>query len=121
MSLEKIKNSIVKAANDVLTLQIRTIVGPVTYDEENQLSTTIDTEKLDQTTGIITTIDLIDGDITTKMDEEFANGDYQNLRSFHLDKEEQGRDIIKNNIEILKDLYAFFKTMKDDDSSSNNT
>ena len=48
-----------------------------------------------------TKIDLIAGDITTKMDPAYIQGDLASLRDFHTAQVEKGSQIITRNIEFL--------------------
>ena len=54
---------------------------------------------------IHTRIDLLQGDVVTQMDEEFATGKYQSLRDYHASHEKQGNEIIQANIKTLKSLF----------------
>jgi hypothetical protein len=109
MDIEQLKNQITKAASELMTLKIRTIVGPMAIDANNKVHTKIDPDKLEDSKAIMSSISLIDGDITTKMDREFADGDFQSLRTFHMDNEAKGREIINENLKILKQLASFVK------------
>jgi hypothetical protein len=51
-----------------------------------------------------TSINLLQGDITTKIDPEFITGAYQSLRDFHAAREAEAANIVKNNIEALHRL-----------------
>ena len=53
-------------------------------------------------------INLIEGDITTRIPESFiGDGKYQELRAFHLEREAQGHQIIQDNIKALEALLQF--------------
>jgi hypothetical protein len=77
--LETIRTSL----NNMVELQITTEVGPAKMQ---------------------TTINLLEGDITTKIDPEFITGAYQSLREFHAEREKQAGAIVKDNIEALSRL-----------------
>jgi len=48
-------------------------------------------------------INLLTGDITTAMTEKFVV-DYKELRDYHMMRENQGHEIVNNNIEVLKKI-----------------
>jgi len=52
---------------------------------------------------MISEIDLISGDITTRMSDNFAT-DYQQLREYHMVKENHGQEIIRKNLEVVKTI-----------------
>ncbi len=54
--------------------------------------------------AITTTIDLLQGDITTEIDPAFVGDSYKALRDFHASREKQAMDIIKTNIEAIEKL-----------------
>jgi hypothetical protein len=58
------------------------------------------------------TINLIDGDITTEFDIAFVTGDLKELRDYHTQREAQGHQIIKDNIDALGKLIELFKTAR---------
>ena len=58
---------------------------------------------------IETSIDLLQGDIRTEMSEEFVTGDYVTLREFHQKREEQGQQIVQDNVDALVKLIELFK------------
>ena len=55
---------------------------------------------------IVTRIDLLQGDIQTVFSPEIVTGDYQSLRDFHAQREEQGHQIVLDNIKALKALIS---------------
>ncbi len=87
-------------AADLASLNIQTIVGDFTGGDDGEKIARVP-EKSD---CILSTIDLIDGDITTAMSAKFLEGDYKELRDFHAKQEEEGRDIIEKNISTLKSI-----------------
>ena len=58
------------------------------------------------------TINLIDGDITTEFDIAFVTGDLKELRDYQTQREAQGHQIIKDNIDALGKLIDLFKTAR---------
>jgi hypothetical protein len=58
------------------------------------------------------TINLIDGDITTEFDIAFVTGDIKELRDYQTQREAEGHQIIKDNIDALGKLIDLFKTAR---------
>lgn len=96
-----------EAITNLVTLEIVTAVGEV--KEVNGKSLEIDLSK--NPSIILTKIDLLQGDIKTVYHENFVTGEYKELKEFHKLREEQGHEIIKNNIETLKKIYDFAKKL----------
>lgn len=99
--LKALMENIKKALENLTTLEIVTAVGQVDFALESDAD-------LDQTKDakvILSKINLIQGDIKTIYDPEFVTGNYKELKDFHKAREEQGHQIIKDNLEALKNLF----------------
>ncbi len=107
MAEEKVFENIKKAINELVTLRIVTAVGGITKDEKGL--PVID--YAENPSVILTTINLIQGDITTVFHEEFVTGKYQSLQAFHAAREKEGYELIKANIAVLEKLYAVAKSV----------
>ncbi|MDX2100753.1 MAG: hypothetical protein SFW36_23485 [Leptolyngbyaceae cyanobacterium bins.59] len=61
-----------------------------------------------------TRINIVDGDIDNEVGSQFlTNGPYTELRDFHLDQVQDGRDIIQQNLINLQHLFGVLgSTMK---------
>jgi hypothetical protein len=86
---------ILQSIENLVTLNIETIVND--GDIAKKMSSTIN---------------LIDGDITTEFDIAFVTGDLKELRDYHTQREGQGHQIIKDNIEALEHLIQLFTNAK---------
>jgi len=54
-----------------------------------------------------TRINLVDGDIDNEVGSQFiGSGPYTELRDFHLQQVQDGRDIIKQNLESLQQMFV---------------
>lgn len=54
-----------------------------------------------------TRINLVDGDINNEVGSQFiGSGPYTELRDFHLQQVQEGRDIIKQNLESLQQMFV---------------
>lgn len=103
--LDRIRDSL----GNLVTLEIATVVGPVRPSERgvglNPRLADLDVDWGTNPPVILTKIDLLQGDIRTVMDEEFATGEYQALREFHSAREQEGHALIERNIAVLRELY----------------
>ncbi|ALG66809.1 hypothetical protein [Beggiatoa leptomitoformis] len=92
------------ALENLVTLKIRTVVGTYTevdgriHAEENARS-------------IVSQIDLLGGDITTIMHDDFLIAPLNEVMQFHCERELKGQDIIQGNIRALKELVGLIATL----------
>ncbi len=96
MDLKKISD----ALENLVRLDVKTIVG--SYTEVNgQLIP----DKTART--IVSHINLLDGDISTAMHEDFLSSPLEEIRQYHAEREQQSQQMIQNNIQALKELATF--------------
>jgi len=107
--MDKIKN----ALTELVTMEIITTVGQVNLEIKDKKIVVTGIRDIENCKTISTTINLFQGDIQTVCAPEFVTGEYQSLREFHKSREEQGHEIIKDNIETLKELFLFAKEIFD--------
>lgn len=100
--LQKIENGI----QDLTQLKIQTVMGKMEIDDNKQ----IDFSPGQEIEGIISKIDLIDGDITTQITEKFYQK-YPELVQFHQSREAKGNEIIEGNILALSAIVNALKDM----------
>ncbi|MHC1775009.1 MAG: hypothetical protein AB9834_06290 [Lentimicrobium sp.] len=94
----------IRGLSQLTTLQVNTMVGDYKFIEDSKGK--IDYTRLDPTSTdqrMSSVINLISGDISTAMTEKFAT-EYKDLRDYHLIREAQGHEIIRKNIEVLKEI-----------------
>ena len=104
----QIAKDILAAIDNLKTLEIKTIIGEIDRDSNNNIVAVAGNSD-----AIETQIDMIDGDITTAMSDKFlTDPNYAPLRDFHANREKEGHKIIKDNIEALKSLVGLFDTVK---------
>jgi hypothetical protein len=102
---EKIEN----AVSDLTTLKVITAVGDVdvsqTAVEEDGKKQVVRGETYQNAKAILSTIDLIDGDISTVMDEAFVNdAGYAGIRDDHLLRVQDAQAIVDKNLKTLLDM-----------------
>ena len=100
-------DKIIEHVENLSTLEIRTVVGNFTWDEDERRIAYIDEEAK----VIITQINLVDGDITTAFSEEFLEPPYDKIREFHAEREKPGHEIIEANIRALKEFIDLIMKM----------
>lgn len=103
--IAQIKN----ALGNLVTLEIITAVGQVQFDDKGKNP---DLDRGQAHKVILSKIDLLQGDIKTVFDPEFVTGNYQELRDFHKLREEQGHQLIKDNLAALKQLFDLAKDLR---------
>lgn len=87
----------------VTDLRVITIVGDVTVKSAFKDAKT-EIEIASDQKSIVTSINLIEGDITYGIDPEFAPGKESAVRDFHERQVELGQTIIERNVTLLKDI-----------------
>lgn len=103
---ESFVDKAIKGLEKLTTLQVNTLVGDYKFMNEGETGKDTDYTKLNPTSTaerMSSVINLISGDISTAMTEKFAT-EYKDLRDYHLIREAQGHEIIRKNIEVLKDI-----------------
>lgn len=82
---------------EIVTLKITTIVGTEEKGKKIQ-----------------TTIDMIQGDIKTVIDEDFLKDDtLKPIYNFHSQREKQGTHIVKENISAIKEVISLADMLTD--------
>lgn len=81
-------------------LQIRTLVGEMSYHKN---SDSYDFEDGASVEAMESNINLVTGDTDTKITPIFL-AEYEQLREFHMNKEREGQDIIKRNLELMQTI-----------------
>jgi len=99
-SLKKFLDNVASKVEALSTLTVKTMVGPLEITDDKE---TVKFQKGAKISGMISEIDLISGDITTRMSDNFAT-DYQQLREYHMVKENHGQEIIRKNLEVVKTI-----------------
>ena len=95
-------------AEQIVNLQIKTIIGEVKFDPDDRSG---NYTLSDNAQTMYTSINLLQGDITSVIPESFLSDKLANMRQYHQAREEMGRQIIKDNIECLKELAALVKSL----------
>jgi hypothetical protein len=108
-SFDDLYGKIEAAVKELTTLKVVTAVGDVTVSqdvrEENGQKTEFHAETYQNTKAILSTIDLMDGDIMTVIDEVFINEEsYKPVREDHLARINDAQKIVAVNIALLKSL-----------------
>jgi len=107
-------NKIGNTLKDLETLTIRTIVGDLKYDSTKNKYVHEDGQNID---GIISEIHLAKGDIDTKMTEKFVS-EYAVLREYHQLKEIKGQEIVRKNLELIKQIAETIISLAKDKPNS---
>ncbi len=106
---EQIIKSIADKIDDLTTLKIQTLMGSMVTNDDG---TTVTFKPNAEVKGMISNIDLIEGDIKTDLSEEFYQK-YPELVQFHQSREARGSEIIEKNIQTLKTIIDVLFDLKD--------
>lgn len=109
INLEDIKN----AMNNLVNLDIRTIVGDVTIDEKGKMQPVVGSKQ------IVSRMNLLEGDITTAFPEEFLQAPLDSVRSFHGLRERQAMDIAHGNIKALQQFIGLIDAVERQEKPDN--
>lgn len=93
MDWKATQETIAQAIANVIKLKIETSV--------------VDANKVEH--RMTTNIDLVQGDIKNSMDREFVVGELKELRAFHETQVLKAQQIIQDNLDALKTLWALVK------------
>jgi hypothetical protein len=102
ISVEDIKN----AMNNLVNLDIRTIVGEVNLDDKGKMQPVVGSKQ------IVSRMNLLEGDITTAFSEEFLQAPLDSVRSFHALRERQAMEIVQGNIKALQHFIGLIDTLE---------
>ena len=106
-------NDIKAALDDIINLDIRTVVGDFTHDDKGRIVGKKGSKEM------VTRINLLAGDVTTAFSEEILDDSLKEVRNFHSQREAQGLDIIRSNINTLYSLTRLIKTLDEEDNGNN--
>lgn len=101
---------------DLTTLKISTIVQNEPFDYSHDQNAIIEPSSgSTPVEGIVSQIELVDGDISTKMTKAFVEN-HADLRAFHENKESQGQEIVSKNLELVKSIAEMLRSWISGDS-----
>ncbi len=105
-SFDQLYEKIEAAVKDLTTLKVITAVGPVDISRKtttkNGVTEETRVENYQNAKAVLSTIDLIDGDIMTVMDEVFVNDPaYASIREDHLTRIQDAQAIVDKNVKTL--------------------
>ena len=99
---------------DLVTLQVTTCMGKVNSAKLPNIDKGL--IPITKAKVIHTRIGLLDGDITTVIDEAFVpEGEIPKLRDFHEQRVTEGGDIVKRNIEAIQELLSMVASFRSDE------
>ena len=98
----KIVEALSTALSEAIELEITTWVA-----------TDSDREQPEPGSRMQTRINIVDGDITNEIGNQFLDtGPYNELRQFHLEQVQQSREIIQDNLKSLQKLFGIWAQMR---------
>jgi hypothetical protein len=100
----RIVDALTLALGEAVELEITTWVSSSKNPETN---TTAETAKPAPDSRMRTRMNIVDGAIDNEVGSRFiGNGPYTELREFHMEQVQQGRQIIQHNLENLQQLFT---------------
>ncbi len=106
INIDNLLQKIESRVQDLTELKIQTVMGKLVIDNDKQIEF-VPGQEIE---GIISKIDLLDGDITTQITEKFYQK-YPELVQFHQSREAKGHEIIENNILALTSIVTAIREM----------
>ena len=114
--MDQLSSKVVGALKAVQELQVITVVGKVSVTNLFEPSSRRIELGPDQR-AMITSISLVQGDVTNALDESFTPGNDDALREFHERQVRLGNDIVNRNLRLLREMaseaIALYKEAKD--------
>ena len=103
-ALQEILDKVNNKVKDLTVLEIKTLMGDLELVNGN-----IEFKPNQDIQGITSHIDLVDGDITTRITEDFYKA-YPELVQWHQSREAKGNEIIENNIQTVGSIISQLKS-----------
>ena len=108
--LEDLLDKIQNAVQDVITLEVVTIVGDVSLKDMNDPTGEL---KVDKSHVLKTQVDLIQGDDVGIVDNWYLAPENKHMRDYHDLRAKQGQETINKNVETLKELAQYVQDLLD--------
>ena len=102
-----------EGVKNLTTLEIKTIVGAIEFDSKGKLK-----PPSGDLEGIVSEVQLVSGDITTRVTPEFGKNNAQ-LMEYHLVKENQGQEIVRKNLQVVKEIGTTLVSLLNNDDTLN--
>jgi len=103
--MDQLSTLLINSLKAVQELQVVTVVGQVTVtDAFVPASRRIELGQ--EQKAMVTSISLLQGDVTNALDEAFTPGKDDDLREFHERQVRLGNDIVNRNLRLLKDMVS---------------
>jgi len=118
MSAKSFIDLLEQKLTDLVSLNIITAVGPVSCTKIGD-KITVKIPASDGSKCISSTINLLDGDIDTLIHDDFMSEKLKPVLDFHLEREKKGHEIIKGNINALKELLDLAKSFTPKENDNN--
>jgi hypothetical protein len=99
----QIVDALTLALGEAIELEIKTWVSSANSDD----ATSAERYQPPADSRMRTRINIVDGDIENEIGSQFiGNGPYTELRQFHMEQVQEGRQIIQHNLENIQQLFT---------------
>jgi hypothetical protein len=95
--------TITQAISEVVNLKVITVVSPVAIGGTLE-KPTVTFDQAQKVGAIATSINLLDGDITTAIDPVYAANTADPVRQYHEDQVKEAKEIVDRNLRAVADL-----------------
>lgn len=102
-SQHELLGTITQAISEVVNLKVITVVSPVSVGGTLE-KPVVSFEQGQKVGAIATSINLLDGDITTAIDPAYATNADDPVRQYHEDQVKEAKEIVDRNLNAVADL-----------------
>jgi len=99
MNIQKLLEKIEEKVENLTTLEIKTLMGNLEITDKGKVYI----PNGNKIKGISSSIDLVGGDITTYISDDFVKN-YPQLVDWHQSREAKGNEIVENNIHTVVNM-----------------
>ena len=102
-SQHELLGTITQAISEVVNLKVITVVSPVSIGGTLE-KPTVSFDQGQKVGAIATSINLLDGDITTAIDPAYSTDANDPVRQYHEDQVKEAKEIVDRNLNAVADL-----------------
>ena len=109
----KLVNTIGEIVSNLANLQVSTLVGSFEIETDDIKSIRVTAVGSDDIpiTGVVSNLNLLEGDIATVMSEQYAKDPEDPVRKFHHAQMQSARETVSKNVKLISDMIEkFFPT-----------
>ena len=107
---DSLVNKIGEIVSNLANLQVSTLVGnfEIETDDIKRVRVTSVGSAEAPITGVVSNMNLLEGDISTVMSEQYAKDPEDPVRKFHDAQMQSARDTVNKNVRLISDMIEKF-------------